>query len=80
MVNLMGESTSTMLKAWENKIESCEGKVEIIVDDDLRSLSADIISRTCFGRSYAQGEKIFSKLQSLQRVMSRGSIGIPGLR
>ncbi|KAK6162700.1 hypothetical protein DH2020_002541 [Rehmannia glutinosa] len=80
MVSLMAESTSTMLKSWENKTESCEGKFEIRVDEDLRSLSADIISRACFGRSYLQGEKIFSKLQSLQRIMSRGNIGVPGLR
>ncbi|KAI3444831.1 hypothetical protein Pfo_001496 [Paulownia fortunei] len=80
MVNLMAESTSNMLKTWENKTESREGKVEIRIDEDLRSLSADIISRTCFGRSYIQGEKIFSKLQSLQRIMSRGNIGVPGLR
>ncbi|EYU40339.1 hypothetical protein ABFS82_02G138400 [Erythranthe guttata] len=80
MVELMVESTSTMLKDWEKKTERCNEKVEIRVDEDLRSLSADIISRTCFGRRYAQGEEIFSKLQSLLRVMSRGSIGIPGLR
>ncbi|GFP90495.1 cytochrome p450 714c2 [Phtheirospermum japonicum] len=80
MLKLMAESTLTMLKAWEKNTESLEGKVEISVDDDLRRLSADIISRACFGRSYLQGEKIFSKLQSLQRVMSRGNIGVPGLR
>ncbi|KAK4414305.1 cytochrome [Sesamum alatum] len=80
MVNLMAESTSTMLRTWENRSESWEGKVEIRVDEDLRSLSADIISRACFGRSYTQGEKIFSKLHSLQMIMSKGNIGVPGLR
>ncbi|KAL3647511.1 hypothetical protein CASFOL_008479 [Castilleja foliolosa] len=80
MLKLMAESTLTMLEAWEKKTESLEGNVEIIVDSDLRSLSADIISRACFERSYLQGEKIFSKLQSLQRVMSKGNIGVPGLR
>ncbi|KAL2536629.1 Cytochrome [Forsythia ovata] len=79
-VKLMAESTSTMLKTWESKAESWGGKVEIRVDDDLRSLSADIISRSCFGSNYAEGEKIFSKLQTLQMVMSKGIIGIPGLR
>lgn len=76
----MAESTSTMLKTWESKAENWGGKVEIRVDEDLRSLSADIISRSCFGSNYAEGEKIFSKLQTLQMVMSRGNIGIPGLR
>ncbi|XP_022897873.1 cytochrome P450 714C2-like isoform X2 [Olea europaea var. sylvestris] len=79
-VTLMAESTSTMLKTWESKAENWGGKVEIRVDEDLRSLSADIISRSCFGSNYAEGEKIFSKLQTLQMVMSRGNIGIPGLR
>ncbi|KAL6498866.1 hypothetical protein OROHE_026466 [Orobanche hederae] len=80
MVKMMAESTLTMLKAWENKTQNDLGKVEIIVDEDLRSLSTEIISRACFGRSYTQGDKIFSKLQSLQRIMSMGRIGVPGLR
>ncbi|XP_047947535.1 cytochrome P450 714C2-like [Salvia hispanica] len=80
MVSLMVESTEAMLKTWEKKTEDSGGKVEIMVDEDFRSLSADIISRACFGRSYVEGEKIFSKLQSLQRVMSKGSIGVPGMR
>lgn len=76
----MAESTSKILRYWEKKIEDSDGKVEITVDEDFRSLSADIISRACFGRSYEQGEKIFSKLQSLQRIMSKGTIGVPGMR
>ena len=79
-MSLMVESTEAMLKTWEKKTEDSGGKVEIMVDEDFRSLSADIISRACFGRSYVEGEKIFSKLQSLQRVMSKGSIGVPGMR
>lgn len=80
MVSLMAESTAAMLKTWETKTEDLGGKVEITVDEDFRGLSADIISRACFGRSYVEGEKIFSKLQLLQRVMSKGSIGVPGMR
>ncbi|KAA8515818.1 hypothetical protein F0562_018571 [Nyssa sinensis] len=80
MVNLMAESTITMLKSWESKIENGGGNAVIRVDDDLRSLSADIISRTCFGSNYSQGGKIFLELRNLQKVMSMGNIGIPGLR
>lgn len=79
-MSMIAESTSAMLKTWEKKVENSDGKVEMIVDEDFRSLSADIISRACYGRSYIEGEKIFSKLQSLQRIMSRGSIGVPGMR
>ncbi|KAG8391479.1 hypothetical protein BUALT_Bualt01G0192000 [Buddleja alternifolia] len=80
MVNLMVESTSTMLRTWEKKTESLEGKLEITIDEDMRSLSANIISRACFGSSYAQGKKIFTKLQALLQIMSKGNIGVPGLR
>lgn len=80
MVSLMAESTSEMLRTWETKIGDSDGEVEITVDEDFRSLSADIISRACFGRSYELGEKIFSKLQALQRIMSKGNIGVPGMR
>nr|AJD25245.1 cytochrome P450 CYP714E21 [Salvia miltiorrhiza] len=80
MVSLMVESTAAMLKSWETKAEDSGGKVEITVDEDFRSLSADIISRACFGRNYVPGGKICSMLQSLQRVMSRGNIGVPGMR
>ncbi|KZV45090.1 hypothetical protein F511_29411 [Dorcoceras hygrometricum] len=80
MVHMMVQSTSMMLESWEIKTEDLEGKLEITVDEDLRKLSADIISRACFGSSYEKGEKIFSTLHALQRVMSKGVVGVPGLR
>ncbi|GKU88535.1 hypothetical protein SLEP1_g2788 [Rubroshorea leprosula] len=81
MVNLMAEATTSLLRSWESRIEREGGVVaDITVDEDLRSLSADIISKTSFGSSYSKGEEIFSKLQTLQKVMSKGIIGIPALR
>lgn len=80
MVHMMAESTLMMLESWETKAGDLVGKLEIKVDDDLRKLSADIISRACFGSSYAKGEKIFSALHALQRVMSKGVVGVPVLR
>ncbi|GLT39661.1 hypothetical protein SLA2020_138410 [Shorea laevis] len=81
MVNLMAEATISLLRSWESRIEREGGVVaNITVDEDLRSLSADIISKTSFGSSYSKGEEIFSKLQTLQKVMSKGIIGIPALR
>ncbi|EPS58338.1 hypothetical protein M569_16477, partial [Genlisea aurea] len=77
MVKLMADSTLDMMKTWEKKAENRNG---CRVDEDLRSLSGDIISRACFGRSYAQGEQIFHKIQALQNLMSGCSIGVPGLR
>ncbi|XP_059313047.1 cytochrome P450 714C2-like [Lycium ferocissimum] len=80
MVKLMVESTSKLIELWDEKARNSKGKLEVKVEDDLKSLSADIISRACFGSSYAQGEQIFLKLQTLQRVMSKVPIGVPGVR
>ncbi|KAK8518618.1 hypothetical protein V6N13_018100 [Hibiscus sabdariffa] len=80
MVNLMVDATISMLKSWESRVEREGGISEIVVDEDLRSLSADIISRACFGSDYSQGEEIFSKLNALQLAMSKVTIGIPGMR
>nr|QNS30016.1 cytochrome P450 [Nothapodytes nimmoniana] len=80
MLNLMVESTFTMLKSWEREVEKGGGMTEIKVDDDLRRLSADIISKACFGSSYSQGEKIFTTLGVLQKTMSKSNVGVPGLR
>ncbi|KAM7275433.1 hypothetical protein ACFE04_017299 [Oxalis oulophora] len=80
MLNLMVDSTNAMIKSWEARIHGKLGVVDIKVDDDLTSLSADIISKACFGSNYARGEEIFSKIRSLQKFMAMTSIGIPGLR
>lgn len=80
MVSLMVDSTTSMLRIWENRIKNEGGVADIKVDEDLRSLSGDIISRACFGSSYSQGEQIFSKLRTLQKLMSNRIIGIPFLR
>lgn len=44
---------------------------DIKVDEDLRGVSADVISRACFGSSYSKGKQIFSKLRSLQHTISQ---------
>lgn len=83
MVNLMIDSTTSLQRSWERRIiEQGEGVADIRVDEDLRSLSADIISRACFGSSYSQGKDIFLKLRTLQTAMSRDFLhfGIPGMR
>ncbi|PWA80366.1 cytochrome P450 714C2 [Artemisia annua] len=80
MVTLMANATSTVLHSWESKIKQSGDFADIRIDNDLRSVSADIISRACFGSNYSQGEMIFSKLRALQGVMSKASIGVPVLR
>lgn len=71
----MEESTKTIIKTWESRIlESEEGIVDITIDEDLKSLSADIISRACFGSSYSQGNQIFAKIAALQDILSHPSL------
>lgn len=79
-VSLMVDSTTTMVRSWESRIEGDGGMAEINIDLEIRNLSADIISRACFGSNYTKGEEIFLKLRNLQDAMSRGFIGIPGSR
>ncbi|KAL6289757.1 hypothetical protein ACE6H2_007267 [Prunus campanulata] len=80
MMDLMVDSTTTLLRSWESKIESEGGIAVLRVDEDMRCLLADIISRACFGSNYSEGKEIFLKLRTLQRIMSQGNIGVPGVR
>ncbi|KAB2610029.1 hypothetical protein D8674_042270 [Pyrus ussuriensis x Pyrus communis] len=81
MVHMMVESTTSMLRTWESKIESHGGIAEIGVDEYLSNLAADIISRACFQRNYHQGEEIFLKLRTLRNLLCKELMtGIPGLR
>ncbi|WOK96739.1 Cytochrome P450 [Canna indica] len=82
MIDLMVIATVQLLKSWETIIDNAGGSGEIVVDEDLRKFSADVISRTCFGSSFSEGKEIFSRLRQLQMLMSKSSIliGIPGIR
>nr|WMZ41185.1 cytochrome P450 family 714 subfamily A polypeptide 1 [Ipomoea batatas] len=73
-VNLMLESAELLARKWDEAIEAQGGEMaEIAVDEDLRSFSADVISRACFGSSYSKGKQIFSKLRNLQAILSSQS-------
>ncbi|TYH26936.1 hypothetical protein ES288_A02G028800v1 [Gossypium darwinii] len=60
-------SVETMLEKWK---KGQEGR-EIEVLQEFRLFTSEVISRTAFGSSYLQGEKIFSMLQKLTIIMSR---------
>ncbi|KAK9741885.1 hypothetical protein RND81_03G135500 [Saponaria officinalis] len=71
MMGLMNEASQALLEKWENSIEAQGGSTaEVRVDQDLRSISGDMISRACFGSSYSKGIHIFLKLRSLQKLIS----------
>lgn len=78
----MVEAANPVLESWESKVQCSGDSAEITVDQDLRNLSADVISRACFGRSYSEGKDIFGMLRALQVAMSKKSLlfGIPGSR
>ncbi|KAG8390195.1 hypothetical protein BUALT_Bualt01G0058300 [Buddleja alternifolia] len=75
MVGLMMESAESLTRKWERCIESQGGKIaEIRAEEDLRSVSADVISKACFGSSYFKGKAIFSKLRTLQKLVSNQTL------
>ncbi|XP_024630270.1 cytochrome P450 714C2 isoform X2 [Medicago truncatula] len=80
MVDQIVDSTDIMLRSWESRIESDGVVSEIKIDEDLRSLSADIIARVCFGSNYVKGKEIFTKLRDLLKLLSKIYVGIPGFR
>ncbi|KAF5203506.1 Cytochrome p450 [Thalictrum thalictroides] len=75
----MLDSTFPILKSWEAQIASNGGEADIKVDDDLRNLSADVISRACFGSSYGMGNEIFKTLGALKVIIAKKNFifGIP---
>ncbi|CAK9145875.1 unnamed protein product [Ilex paraguariensis] len=80
MMGLMVETAQPLMRKWEASIEAQGGVVaEIRVEEDLRSVSADVISRACFGSSYFRGKEIFSKLRILQKTIANQSVlfGVP---
>ncbi|KAB1217563.1 hypothetical protein CJ030_MR3G002710 [Morella rubra] len=72
MAGQMLESAEPLLKKWEDCIEAQGGvTADIQVDEDLKGVSADVISRACFGSSYFKGKEIFLKLRRLQKAISQ---------
>ncbi|KAL0393910.1 UNVERIFIED_CONTAM: cytochrome [Sesamum latifolium] len=84
MMSIIIESGLALVDSWKHKVESeGGGVVEIRVDHCMKRFSGDIISRACFGSSYAKGQEIFLKLDVLIEIMSKSilsALGIPGLR
>lgn len=80
MVDRVIYSTNILIRSWESRIERDGVVSEIKVDEDLRSLSADIIARVSFGSNYVEGKEIFTKLRDLIKLLSKIYVGIPGFR
>ncbi|KAI8527475.1 hypothetical protein RHMOL_Rhmol12G0078400 [Rhododendron molle] len=76
MVPAMIASVETMLERWTQ-----HEKKEIEVSKESRLLTAEVISRTAFGSSYLEGEKIFAMLMEMGTIMARNryKIRLPGI-
>ncbi|PPR92605.1 hypothetical protein GOBAR_AA28067 [Gossypium barbadense] len=66
MIPAVVASVETMLEKWKSK----EGK-EMEVFQEFRLLTSEVISRTAFGSSYLEGEKIFDMLMKLTVISCR---------
>ncbi|KAH7834713.1 hypothetical protein Vadar_018878 [Vaccinium darrowii] len=77
MVPAMIESVETMLERWRQHEET-----EIDIYKESKLLTAEVISRTAFGSSYLEGEKIFDMLMKLGMILARNrfKIRLPGIR
>ncbi|VAI03200.1 unnamed protein product [Triticum turgidum subsp. durum] len=71
MIELIVEASAPLLEVWDSMLDDTGGSREIDVDGYLRSFSADVIARTCFGSDFATGEEIFYKLRQLQKAISQ---------
>ncbi|KAK4419775.1 cytochrome [Sesamum alatum] len=83
MMNIITESTQSLINSWKSTIEeSKSGIADIKIDQHMRSFSGDVISKACFGSNYSKGEEIFFKLRALQEAASKRVLtsGIPGMR
>lgn len=59
-----------------------EGRAEIEVSKEFRDLTVDVIARTAFGSSYAEGKHIFEMLgeQIMLVIDAARSLYVPGFR
>lgn len=80
MVPIIVECTNNMLEEWSKSVLSHAEEVDVL--KEFRKLTADVIARTAFGSSYADGKHIFNLLAE-QMVLTAellSSYYIPGFR
>ncbi|KAK7370660.1 hypothetical protein VNO78_37388 [Psophocarpus tetragonolobus] len=80
MLPAFSQSCHDMISTWKGILAS-DGKCEIDLWPFFRKLTSDVISRTAFGSSYAEGEKIFQLLQMQGYLVTTSIIeNVPALR
>ncbi|KAK4770406.1 hypothetical protein SAY87_030938 [Trapa incisa] len=80
MVPTFSESCCEMIGLWKGLIGN--GPRELDVAVELQTLASDIISRTAFGSTFAEGKRIFELQKEQVRLVLEAyqSIYVPGLR
>ncbi|KAK1404868.1 Secologanin synthase [Heracleum sosnowskyi] len=81
MLPAMYMSCSEIMRKWEEMV-STERQCELDVWPYLETLTSDVISRTAFGSSYAEGRKIFrlQKEQTELVMQASQTLYLPGMR
>ena len=81
MLPAMYLSCSDIMSKWKVMV-STEGQCELDVWPYLETLTSDVISRTAFGSSYAEGRKIFQlqKEQAELVMQAAQTLYLPGMR
>lgn len=77
----MWASCDELISKWEQLVVP-QGSCEVDVWPELQSLTADVISRTAFGSSYKEGNRIFmlQREQAELMIQAAFSVYVPGLR
>ncbi|KAF0906924.1 hypothetical protein E2562_013308 [Oryza meyeriana var. granulata] len=78
----MADCARSMVSRWEEQVASHGGQVVIELSSQFEELTADVMSHTAFGSSYAEGKQVFMALKELQFIAfsSLLSVQIPGSR
>lgn len=81
MTPAFSTSCSEFIDRW-TKLATPEGSCEVDVAAEFQNITGDIIARTAFGSSFAEGKKIFElqKEQAILVIEAYYSLYIPGLR
>lgn len=66
MIPAMITSTENMLQKWKER----KGE-EIEVFEEFRLLTSEVISKTAFGSSYLEGQKIFDMMMKMAKIIAR---------
>ncbi|CAL1360116.1 unnamed protein product [Linum trigynum] len=80
MVPAMIASVEMMLERWKSNPGGKNKEIDAF--QEFKILTSEIISRTAFGSSYLEGEKVFELLTKMVLIISRNhyNVRIPGLK